>query len=500
MPTYSLAKPLRAALLATALVAAPLAAQQVFFTFPADASGFPGSFSGLVQAAKPSVVTVLTKSKIQPALRRSRGGPDIDPDGPFRDFLERYLKLHPTVPGQRGEKQPAPRANGLGSGFIIDKSGLIVTNHHVIDGASEVIVKLDDGTELPARVVGSDDKTDIAVLRITSTKPLPVVSWGDSDTLKVGDWVLAIGNPFGLGGTVTSGIVSARGRDIRSGPYDDFIQVDAAINRGNSGGPLFNTSGQVVGINTAIFSPNGGNVGLGFAVPANQAKAIVAQILDHGSVERGFIGVTIQTVTPDIAESLGLAKAAGALVTTVKAGGPADRAGMRQGDVIIGVAGDPVGKIKDLTRAVAAVAPGRETMLKIWRGGESQNIPVTVGRMASTKKVAAASPVKPEQNGVAVPGLGLTLAEIPPGSHDQSGHLVDTKGALVAVVEPGKPADVKGVEPGDVILAVSQTAVASAQEARAAIDEITQADRKAVLLLIQRRGRQHYVAVPFAKA
>lgn len=500
MSKLSLGKPVRAALLATALVAAPLAVQQVLHASPAEAGGLPDSFSGLVQAAKPGVVTVLTKINASPVSHAPGGVPDLNREGPLRDFLDRYFQSRPNTPPRHGPGKGRPRGGGIGSGFIIDADGLIVTNQHVIDGASEVTVKLDDGTELPAQVVGSDEKTDIAVLRVSSDAPLSVVPWGDSETLKVGDWVLAIGNPFGLGGTVTSGIVSARGRDIRSGPYDDFIQVDAAINQGNSGGPLFNTDGQVVGINTAIFSPNGGNVGLGFAVPANQAKAIVAQIIDHGSVQRGFIGVTIQPVTPDIAESLGLAKVEGALISTVNPDGPADAAGLRQGDVVTGVNGAPIAKLKDLTRAVAAVTPGGEASLKVWRGGKYREVPVTVGKMASGKTIAATSPGKTGKDGVSVAGLGLTLSEIPAEARRPLGIADDVAGALVTQVEPGKSAATKGVQRGDLIVAVDQTPVGSVDDARSAIDTAIIAKSKTILLLILRRGQQRYVALPLQSA
>ena len=470
----------RAALLATALVAAPIVAQPIFAPTAAHAQGqLPGSFSELVKKAKPAVVTVLTKTSSGAPEVGGQQIPELPPGHPLHDFFDKFFGGQPPM----GQQEPR-EARGLGSGFIIDASGTIVTNNHVIDGAEEIQVVLDDGTELDATLVGHDPKTDVAVLKVSSKKPLPTVPWGDSDRLEVGDWVVAIGNPFGLGGTVTSGIVSARGRDINAGPYDDFIQVDAAINRGNSGGPLFNTDGQVVGMNTAIFSPNGGNIGLGFSVPSNQTRSIVAEILEHGTVERGFIGVRIQPVTPEIAESLGLASHDGALVADVDPAGPAGKAGVKSGDVILKFGDAKIEEVRDLTRAVADTDPGDSAKLTVWRDGAGRDLSLKVGAYPQEERMAEAVTGAPTAGGLDVPSLGLTLGD-------------EAEGAVVLSVSPDGADELR---PGDVIAAVGQSQVSSAKEARAAIDAAKSGHKKSVLLLVRRDGQQRYVAVPLRDA
>jgi len=338
------------------------------------------SFAPLVRATQSAVVTVRTAG-------HRAGRIDLLPMNPrTRNFLERYFGRDPFGARphrrQRNERRRGarPRPSGLGSGFIIESSGIIVTNNHVIDGAEEITIVLTDGSEFEAQLVGRDTKTDLAVLRIDAGRDLPTVPWGDSDAVEVGDWAVAIGNPFGLGSSVTAGIVSARGRDINSGPYDDFFQVDAPINRGNSGGPLFDQLGNVIGVNTAIFSPSGGNVGIGFAIPSNLARRIVADLVDDGRIERGWLGVTIQPVTGEIAESMGLEAAAGALIADLAPDGPAKRAGLRRGDVIIGFDAADIDTVKDLTRAVAATAPGTQSRVRIWRRGSYRDLTVRTGK------------------------------------------------------------------------------------------------------------------------
>ncbi len=485
---------IRAALVATALVAAPLAAQPVLFSTPTLAHGAPGSFSDVVEASRPAVVTVMTKAK--PAGPQQR---QLGPDKGLRDFFERFGDQMPDAP-QQGPANPAPQARGIGSGFIVGTSGLIVTNHHVIDSADEISVVLDDGSELPATIVGQDPKTDLAVLQVEAGRDLPTVSWGNSDALRVGDWVLAIGNPFGLGGTVTTGIVSARGRDINAGPYDDFIQVDAAINRGNSGGPLFDAAGTVVGVNTAIFSPNGGNVGLGFAVPANQAERIVSQIIENGGVERGYIGVRIQPVAPDIADSLGLSKAEGALVSEVTEGGPAAAAGLRQGDVILRFGNQSVQDLRDLTRAVADTAPGTERALMVWRDGGGRDLTVAIGRLDEGPRVAAVPLPAGRPDTVEIPSLGLTLADASETMRGRFGLDDSVAGAIVVAVEPGTAAADSGLRPGDVIMAIGPSPVASASETRQAVETVAEDARKSVLLLIGRQDGPLYIALPLREA
>ncbi|WP_281683615.1 DegQ family serine endoprotease [Thalassobaculum salexigens] len=477
---------LRAALLATALVAAPMIAQPIFAPSVAHAHGeLPGSFSELVKKAKPAVVTVLTKTASGSPEVGGQQIPELPPGHPLHDFFDKFFGGQPPMGQPPMGQQQAPRqARGLGSGFIIDAGGTIVTNNHVIDGAEEITVVLDDGTELDATLVGRDPKTDIAVLKVSSDTPLPTLPWGDSDQLEVGDWVVAIGNPFGLGGTVTSGIVSARGRDINAGPYDDFIQTDAAINRGNSGGPLFNTDGKVVGMNTAIFSPNGGNIGLGFSVPANQTRAIVAEILEKGSVERGFIGVRIQPVTPEIADSLGLNSEDGALVADVDPTGPAGQAGLKAGDVILRFGNTAITEVRDLTRAVADVDPGESANLTVWRDGTGRDLAVEVGSYPKAEQMAEATTGAPDAEGLEVAPLGVTLGD-------------QEEGAVVLSIAPNGAAELR---PGDVIAAVGQSQVANAKEARAAIDAAKSGHKKSVLLLVRRDGQQRYVAVPLRDA
>ena len=437
------------------------------------------SYADLIEEIKPAVVTI--------SIRQGAGGgfagarPEI-PDGPLGDFFRRFFEDNGRTIPRRGPRN----SRGVGSGFIIDASGVVVTNHHVIDNASTITVILDDGREYEAKLLGSDDKTDVAVLKVETDAPLPTVSWADSEVVRVGDPVLAIGNPFGLGGTVTTGIVSARGRDINAGPYDDFIQVDAAINRGNSGGPLFNDNGGVIGVNTAIISPSGGNIGLGFAIPANQARAVARQILENGFVERGFISVSIQPVTEEIAESLGLDEDKGALVANVTPGGPADRAGPQRGDVILAFAGSVIGEVRDLTRAVAATQPGASRKLTVWRDGAQRSLTVKVGRMEGAETASADDTgFAPTPRGaeVSLDDLGLKL------SRDRG------EGVLIAAVEPLSPAADKDLRPGDRILEVNQRAVSSPSDVADAVDAARKSKRSAALLMIERGDKQHFVGL-----
>ena len=391
-------------------------------------------------------------------------------------------------------------AEALGSGFIIDPSGVIVTNNHVIQDATEVTVTLDDGTKLPAKVVGHDAKTDLAVLRVKSDKPLPTVSWGNSSQTQVGDQILAVGNPFGLGITVTSGIVSARGRDLQDSPYN-FLQIDAPINHGNSGGPLVDMDGQVVGINTAIYTPNGGSVGVGFAIPSDQARSVVAKLLKNGSIEHGFIGVEIQNVTPDVANAIGLDKPEGALVARVNDGTPAATAGIKQGDVITGFNGDDIKSPHELARIVSDTNPGAKASVTVWRQGKSVDLQITVGNAKNAQEASNDNqPSNPSGEGLEVPALGLGLGDLTPDVRDQLKLDQNTGGAVIESVAPNKPAADNGIQEGDVILSVNQTPVASADEAKKAIAEAEKNGRKSVLLLIDRNGTQNFVAVPLNNA
>src|SRR5271166_4442077 len=387
-------------------------------TGPAFARPAPDSFADLAAKLLPAVVNISSSQAMQARAGGPGSGPEIPlfpPGSPFEQFFKDFLNRN--RPGQHGDNQPAPehRMQSLGSGFIIDPSGLVVTNNHVIDGADEITVTLQDNTSLKAKVLGRDETGDIALLQVKPDKPLTAVQFGDSNAERVGDWVLAIGNPFGLGGTVTAGIVSARGRDIRQGPYDDFIQTDAAINRGNSGGPLFNMDGQVIGMNTAIYSPSGGSIGIGFSIPANMVKNVVAQLRDFGHPRRGWLGVRIQQVTPDIAESLGLHDANGAMVAGVNDGGPADKAKIKNGDIILKFNGQDVKEMRTLPRIVADSEVGQKVPVVLWRDGKEITVQATVAEKPDDQtQVASATPGgKPDQaKPTEIAGLGLKLAPI----------------------------------------------------------------------------------------
>ena len=484
------------ALMATAIVAAPLALQPAFFSPPAQAHQEVHGLADMVAKVKPGVVTVLTKGQ-----RSASAVPQMPqiPEGPFKDFMERFFQGRPGGPQP---DQPGPVIRGLGSGFIVAEDGIVVTNRHVVATADEILVVLDNGQELPAKIVGVDDKTDLAVLRVEPEARLPVLNWGDSDAVRIGDPIVAIGNPFGLGGTVTSGIVSARGRNIQSGPYDDFIQIDAAINRGNSGGPLFNHDGDVIGVNTAIFSPNGGNVGLGFAIPSNQARSIVAELLEKGVVERGYIGVSVQPVTPEIADSLGLDGVRGALIANVQPDGAAARAGLRQGDVILHFGGERIEEPRDISRAVADTDPGMERKITVWRNGAETTFDIVTGRMERDMRVAAADPSKQSIEGDSgeVASLGLALAELTERTRARFSIPAETRGLVVTAIDAKKPAAAKGIAVGDVILAVGQDQVVSVGEVRDAVEALKSQNRKYALLLVLHQGRQSFVAVPLAVA
>jgi serine protease Do len=371
-----------AAVIAVPLAVAAFSARDTASAATTDPSGRLHSYADIVAVDKPATVTIITKSRLQETAADPQQFGD---GGPYDDFFRQFFgQDDPFGQPQQRQKQPQIQ-EALGSGFILASDGVIVTNNHVVDGATDIRVVLDDGKDYKAKLLGHDSKTDLAVLKIDAGHALPVVAWGDSDGLRVGDPVLAIGNPFGIGTTVTSGIVSARGRDLHDGPYDDFIQVDAAINHGNSGGPLVDADGHVVGINTAIYSPNGGNVGVGFAIPSNEAQAVVAKLETGKSIQHGYIGVSIQPVTQDVADALGVKDDKGALIAEVVQGSPAAKAGLKSGDVVTSVNGRPVATPKDLSRFVADLAPGEQAGLSVLRHGKSLDISLTVGRNASDK-------------------------------------------------------------------------------------------------------------------
>lgn len=406
----------------------------------------------------------------------------------FRRFFERQ-----SAPEPRAEM---PEVRSMGSGFIVDPEGLVVTNNHVIEGASEIIVTLNDGERHPAELVGRDPKTDLALLRIEVDEPLPYADFGDSESTRAGDWVIAIGNPFGLGGTATTGIVSARGRDIQAGPFDDFLQIDAPINQGNSGGPLFDTSGKVIGVNTAIYSPNGGNVGIGFAIPAALVRPIVDQLRNDGYVERGWLGVQIQQIDEEIAEGLGLESTNGALVASVVPESPADAAGLEPGDVIVGFEDAEIEDIKDLTRQVAAVRPDSEVELQVWRDGKTVDLEVDLGENPDDLAVKAGTTGGEEDQATA--SLGLSLTPLTPESRQRFGIEKEVEGALVAGVAPRSPAAQKGLRPGDVILRVGQKSVSDPSGVVEEVDRLRDSERPSVVFQIARGGEQRFLAVPLA--
>ncbi len=452
----------------------------------------------IVAAVKPAVVTVLTELK--PEVAPTEANPNaMPPDEFFRRFFGENSPFGPLPGMPQGPQDQGPAQGGraLGSGFIVSPDGYLVTNNHVIDKAQKITVKLDDGKELPATLVGTDAKNDIAVLKVAAADPLPTVDWGDSDALRVGDPVLAVGDPFGVGTTVTSGIVSARGRDLHSGPYDDFIQIDAAINHGNSGGPLIDTQGKVVGINSAIYSPNGGNVGLGFAIPSAHAEKVVQRIIETGSIEHGFIGVTIQPVDDQIAAAIGLKDARGALVASVQEGSPAAAAELKPGDVIVKVNRTAADTPRAVSRAIADLAPGDKATLTIWRDGAEVEANVTVGTLGGEDTAQGALP-SDNGKGAEVPDLGLSVETLTPDLAARIGLPEGTTGVLVTQIDPNGSATDKGLREGDVIVAVNQTQVGSAGDVTAAIEAAKSQNRDAALLLVQRGPDRTFVAVPFA--
>ena len=452
----------------------------------------PG-YADLVAAVKPAVVNVRVEREAEAGPMAQ--GPMADPE--MRRFFERFFGEQ--VPGQgpmRGpQQQPHQRERGEGSGFIVSADGLIVTNAHVAGGADKITISLDDGSELPATLKGIDEKTDLALLKVEAGKPLPYVTFGDSSKVRVGEAVVAVGNPFGLGGTVTAGIVSATGREIGSGPYDDFLQIDAPINRGNSGGPTFNLQGEVVGVNSAIFSPSGGSIGIGFAISSNLAKEVIADLQDDGQVERGWLGVQIQNVDEDLASNLELPAPKGALVSDVQPDTPAAAAGIEQGDVILSFAGKPIDQVRQLSRAVAAVEPGNKAEVVVWRDGKEVKLEAAVGRMPGQDQVAAAEQEAP---GADQPRLGLALAPIAPEQRTELGLDADQQGVLITEVAPGGPADAKGLRAGDVLLSVDRAPVTQPADVVAAVRKAHEAGAKSVLLYVARDGNERFEAVPLA--
>jgi serine protease Do len=459
---------------------------------PVLAAPVPESFADLAEKVAPAVVNISTTQTVH----SSRGMfPELPPGSPFEEFFKDFLERRGGGQDEDQERQ----AQSLGSGFIIDKTGIVVTNNHVVDGADEIVVKLSNGDEYEATLLGKDKLTDLAVLKIESDKDLPYVEFGDSDAARVGDWVMAIGNPYGLGGSVTVGIVSARSRQIQMGPYDDFIQTDAAINRGNSGGPLITMAGKVVGINSAIFSPTGGSVGIGFSIPSNQASPIVADLRNSGKVTRGWLGVSLQPMTDETAESLGLDETQGALIANVVDGDPAQKGGIKAGDVILSFDGEDIDDESVLTRVVAATEIGKPVKVVVWRNGKKKTLSVELVQRKDEELLAQdgslnKEPAKAEEETVA----GMELSALTDDTRGTFNIPDDVNGVLITDIERGSDAAKKGLRPGMVIVQVGQEAEENALtpvSLKAKITDMQEKEQKFVLLRVYVQDRYLWVPV-----
>jgi serine protease Do len=456
-------------------------------------SQHPASFADLVAKVKPAVISVRVKINDETAKPAGMSGDEEEdipfaPGSPMQKFFQQFgfQDMPNGMPQHRHEVLV-----GEGSGFFISPDGYAVTNNHVVDHAKSVQVTTDDGTVYKAKVIGTDPKTDLALIKVDGKNDFPYVKFADH-TPRIGDWVVAVGNPFGLGGTVTAGIVSARGRDIGAGPYDDYIQIDAPINKGNSGGPAFNVDGNVIGVNTAIYSPSGGSVGIGFDVPAATAKMVVAQLKEHGHVTRGWLGVQIQPVTTGIAEGLGMKKAEGAMVDEPQAGSPAAKARIESGDVITAVNGTPVKDARELARTIGMMEPNSSVKLEILRKGQARTLTVTLGQMPNEQQAAAEPGTSAPENGM--PHLGMSVEP----ARDVSG--AGGKGVVVTAVDADGPAAEQGIRSGDVILDVGGKAVANARDVRKAMSEAKAQGKHDVLMRVKSANATTFVAVPLGKA
>jgi len=458
----------------------------------------PPSFADLADKVRPAVVSIIVTGKTEVSAQNMPQfqAPQFPEGSPFGEFFKHFQFGMPGGGNGNGMQQEFQAA---GSGFIITADGYVVTNNHVVDHATEIKVIMNDGTKYEATLKGRDPKTDLALLKIKADKTLPFVKLGDSDHARVGEWVVAVGNPFGLGGSVTAGIISARGRDIQSGPFDDFIQVDAPINKGNSGGPLFDSEGRVIGVNTAIYSPSGGNVGIAFAIPSNLAKQVVADLETNGKVVRGWLGVQIQPITAEIADSLGLKDQHGALVAAVEPDSPAQHGGIKAGDVILSMNGEKLDNFKDLSKQVAATPVGSESTVQVERQGEMRDLKIQIGTMPSDDVKLALANDNPSQNDE-TPKIGVYLAELTPEARQQFHINKDINGVLVAGVQPGSPAAKAGIQPGNVISMVGQEAVKSPEDVISQVKHVASEKKSSVLLMVEHDGIQQFVAVKFTKA
>jgi serine protease Do len=476
---------------AKVMAAAVIALAVITAGGPAGARTAPDGFADLAQRLLPAVVNISTTQTVEGNAGIEM--PVVPPGSPYEEFFKEFMERNQP-------RQQKRKATSLGSGFVIDLQGHVVTNNHVIQDAEEITVIVHDETRLPAKVVGRDAKTDIAILKVDLsglTTPIEAVKFGDSDAIRVGDWVVAIGNPFGFGGTVTAGIISARGRDINAGPYDDFLQTDAPINRGNSGGPIFNLNGDVVGVATAIYSPSGGSIGIGFAIPSNSAKPVIEQLIAHGEVRRGWLGVRIQQVNEEIAEALGLKEPTGALVASVIPGGPAEKAKIKDGDVILEFDGKPVNQMRRLPRVVADTDVGKTVPIKIWRDGKELTLKVEVAALQEEEpKTASAKPGPEKSRGSeTIAPLGLTVAGIDQQARERFDLGEDSKGVVVTTVDPNGPAADQGVRPGEVIVELGQEEVTTPAQLASKVVEAQEKGRKSVLLLVEGQGGLRFVAI-----
>jgi serine protease Do len=490
----------------------PAATLALCLSAPAWAFG-PDSVADVAAPLLDAVVNISTAQTVTGSRSGGDGvpAPQLPEGSPFQDFFDEFFN-----DGDGSADGQPRRVQSLGSGFVIDTEGIIVTNFHVIEGADEITANFADGSKLPATLIGHDPKTDLALLKVEAGAALTAVEFGDSDAIRVGDWVMAIGNPFGLGGTLTLGIVSARNRDIQAGPYDDFIQTDASINRGNSGGPLFNMEGKVVGINTAIISPSGGSIGIGFAVPSEIAINVIGQLREFGETRRGWLGVRIQDVTDDVAKGLGMSAARGALVANVEKDGPAETGGILAGDVILTVDGKAVDAMHALPRMVADLPVGKDVTVVVLRDGTEQTLSITLGRLEDAEKaaeeVAATEPEAGSDTGGAEPEatppvvvvtgpLGLSLADLSPETRQEFGIKPEvTSGIVVTGVAEGSPAFEKRLRPGDVIVEIGQERVTTPADFDARLAALKEDGRTNVQLVVQNKdGHVRWINLPLAE-
>jgi serine protease Do len=448
----------------------------------------PVGFADIVEKVKPAVISVRVKVETGARMMGLEGNLPFPPNSEMERFFRRF--------GTPDSEQRAPRnrlVTGQGSGFFISADGYAVTNNHVVDKADAVEVTTDDGKSYTAKVIGADPRTDVALIKVEGRSDFPYVKFAEH-TPRIGDWVIAVGNPFGLGGTVTAGIVSARGRDIGAGPYDDFIQIDAPVNKGNSGGPTFDVDGNVIGVNTAIFSPSGGSVGIAFAIPASTVQSVVGQLKDKGAVTRGWVGVQIQPVTPEIADSIGLKRAEGALVAEPQPNGPAAKAGIVAGDVITAVNGTPVKDARDLARQIGSIAPGTTVRLTVWRKGEEKTFSMALGELPNERDARVTSSDSATPHGSDVPRLGLSLA--PAGQVAGSG----SEGVVVTKVDPDGAGSEHGFQTGDIILEVGGKKVSSPADVRTALNEAQREGKRSVLMRVKSGETTKFVALRLGRA